>query len=77
MTNGMQFAPDAKDKVNAFGPRFLTNFEFQESADTKNKDPLIFGDTTKSAGIPVRHFASSASPDADATGLAFGQDMQL
>jgi len=72
MTNGMQFAPDTKDKINAYDPRFLTNFKYDEAADTKDKDPLTFGDTNKSAGIPVRHFVSTVTPDAAAAGLAFG-----
>jgi len=39
MTNGMQFAPDTKDKISAYGSRFLTNFQYDEAADTKDKDP--------------------------------------
>lgn len=73
----MQFAPDTKDKINAYGSRFLTNFEYDEAADTKDKEPLIFGDTTKSAGIQFRHFVSTGALDPSATSLAFGQDMQL
>ncbi len=69
MTNGMQFATNPSDNLNAYDARFLTMMNYTVAADEEPD----WGDPAVNATVPVQRYNSETAVYPNASALASNQ----